>query len=105
MDAANKPPITEATRLQKAAGMVWARDELNRQCPSLSGPGIHEDTADVAEAMQALHAACRRLVQECPYICDADSCECGENGNGFDNAGNPCEHIQACRAIALAEGK
>ena len=56
-------------------------------------------------AAPVMYAACVRLIEECPFICDADSCECGENGNGFDNDGNPCEHIQACRAIALAEGK
>ncbi len=51
-----------------------------------------------------LLAALKRLLEECnPFVSDVDSCECGENGNGIDDAGNVCEHIQACRAIAKAE--
>lgn len=30
----------------------------------------------------------------------ADTCECGDNCDGRDDAGNVCEHILAARAIA-----
>lgn len=58
-------------------------------------------------AAEEMHKALARLVSPecCPYICDANDCECGPNGTGFDDDGNPCEHIQACRALDKAEGK
>ena len=76
-------------------------------------PGIEPDmdleeaaaNARLIAAAPDLLAALKRLLDErCPFECDADSCECGENGTGFNDAGEPCEHIQACRAIAKATG-
>ncbi len=56
-------------------------------------------------ASKDLLAALERLMDErCPFEADADSCECGELGTGYDEAGSPCEHIQARRAIAKATG-
>lgn len=52
---------------------------------------------------EELTAALERMLDECPYHCDTDECECGENGDGFDDAGQPCEHIQARRALARAK--
>ena len=40
------------------------------------------------------------LLEDSPFISDVNSCECGENGTGFDDEGNPCVHIRARRAIA-----
>lgn len=49
-------------------------------------------------------AALERLLEESnPFVTDTESCECGENGSGFDDDGKPCEHIQAARAIAKAK--
>lgn len=55
-------------------------------------------------AAPELLAALARIANETPFQCDAHSCECGENGSGFDDAGRPCEHIQAHRALAKAKG-
>jgi hypothetical protein len=58
------------------------------------------------KAAPDLLAALKRLLDErAPFLTDTDSCECGENGSGFDDGGNPCEHIQAARAIAKAGGR
>lgn len=52
-----------------------------------------------------LLAALKRLMDERnPFVSDTENCECGECGDGHDNDGNVCEHIQANRAIAKAEG-
>lgn len=64
-----------------------------------------EKNAALILAAPNLLAACERLLNECPFECSTDRCECGENGNGFDDKGNPCEHIQARRAIAKAKGQ
>lgn len=59
----------------------------------------------VRDAAADLLAALLHLVSETPFMSDDSSCECGEYGNGFDDEGKPCEHIQAWRAIAKARGK
>jgi len=57
------------------------------------------------EQRDLLRDALERLLEEsCPFVCDAGSCECGEHGTGFDEAGNPCEHIQAARALEATKG-
>ena len=62
--------------------------------------------ARLIAAAPELLAALRRLLDEsCPFAADADSCECGENGNGIDRNGDPCEHRQAYAAIRKATGE
>ena len=63
-----------------------------------------EDDAKLFAAAPELLAALERMVDDCGFIVFAQECECGENGNGFDDKGRPCEHIQAARAIAKAKG-
>lgn len=59
--------------------------------------------AALIAAAPCLLAALKRLVDVwCPFVCDETSCECGEDGAGN---GGTCEHIQAMRAIAKAEGR
>jgi len=60
-----------------------------------------EANAALIVAAPDLLAALKRLIDECPFISSADDCECGEDGAGD---GGKCEHIQAHRAIAKAEG-
>ncbi len=70
--------------------------------PDPDGEEVKADRK-LIEAAPALLAAIERLMDEsCPFESDTDSCECGDNGTGFDDAGRPCEHIQARRAIAKA---
>ncbi len=62
------------------------------------------ELAEVKRQRDLLLAALERLLDECnPFATDVEWCECGENGSGFDDDGNPCEHIQACRAIAVVK--
>lgn len=68
-------------------------------------PHQARDTALLFAAAPDLLDALKHMTEECPFECSTDRCECGENGNGFDNKGNPCEHIQAMRAIAKATGQ
>lgn len=68
-----------------------------------------KESAEIIELLQQrdeLLAACKRLLEEsCPFAADADDCECGNNGDGTDDDGRPCEHRQAYVAVARAEGK
>lgn len=59
----------------------------------------------IAAAPDLLAALVRLLDEQCPFTCDTDDCDCGEHGNGRDDAGNVCAHIQAARAIARVRGK
>lgn len=59
----------------------------------------------MTESHCRLVAALERLVDDCPFDCNTDTCECGENGNGRDDDGNICNHIQARRALAIAKEK
>ena len=58
--------------------------------------------ATMIAAAPEMLAALERLRRASPYHIDTESCECG---NGLDDSGNVCEHIQANRAIAKAKGK
>lgn len=39
------------------------------------------------------------LESDCPFDSDEGTCECGENGNGYDAKNRPCAHIKARRAL------
>lgn len=65
--------------------------------------GERPANAKLIAAAPDLLAALERLLDERDqFHSDTESCECGENGTGYDDAGKPCEHIQARRAIARA---
>lgn len=98
---------------------VYATDDrggihLGKQLPlviaRVDGENIERDeekaNTRLIAAAPCLLAALKRLLDERnPFVTDVDSCECGENGDGHDEHGNVCEHIQATRAIVDAEGK
>jgi hypothetical protein len=93
-----------------AAGLLIA--EVNSIGPSQDDPdgfpgcgGDPGANARLVAAAPDLLAALKRVLADCPYVYDADSCECGENGTGFDDAGKPCCHIRAARVIAQVEGR
>lgn len=64
---------------------------------------LERERNEAREQRDELLAALKRLLEEsCPFECSIESCECGPTGDGFDDEGNPCEHIQGRRAIANA---
>lgn len=69
---------------------------------SMSGL-LREADARLIAAAPDLLAAVKALIDQIPYSCDSVKCECGVNGNGFDDEGAPCCHILAMRAIEKAE--
>ena len=59
----------------------------------------------MCESHDGLIQSLERMLDESPFMSDANRCECGEWGTGWTedhNTGEPCEHIQARRALAKA---
>lgn len=102
----------------KATPGPWLITKSHRGIPHILGAALHnggligrcdginqDANATLIVAAPDLLSALQRLMEEsCPFVVDVDSCECGLNGNGVDDDGNVCEHIQAYRAIAKATG-
>lgn len=88
---------------------IWGPEGESIACAESDGFISDEEriaNRNLIVASPELLAALKRLLDEqSAFVTDTDGCECGENGNGFDDAGQPCAHIQAMRAIALAERK
>jgi hypothetical protein len=81
--------------------------ESNRRILTLSSRTVSPSAADgrlIAAAPELFDALERLMDESCPFLCDTESCECGEYGTGLDEFGNICEHIQARRALAKVEG-
>lgn len=78
------------------------RETVNVQC--FNFPGETEANARLISPSPDLLEALERMADASPFYSDAEVCECGPNGDGRDEDGNICEHIQARRAIAKARG-
>ena len=69
---------------------------------------VHADACLIAVAPE-LWALLAELHEETnPFVTDADSCECGEWGDGWsegDGKGTPCIHIRTARLLCKATGE
>lgn len=65
-----------------------------------------EDRDELEANHNLLRLALTRLLEEdCPFECDTNGCECGPNGNGFNDEGKACCHIEVRIAIATSKGE
>lgn len=100
---ANEMRVCAAYNVEQSVGF-WMIRQGDRIVANVADADNAEFIVRACNNHAALTAALEKLVDDCPFHCDANSCECGENGSGFDDAGNPCVHIQARRALDLARG-